>query len=184
VKQYKVACALVFNPKGDILMVRQPPLGQQKEEYWIMPGGKMEAVDQECYLTAACREVLEETGLKVTKDMGKFIYRCEYENFGDNSSVLINMHIFHADGALLPADPDGDILEAKFIPRAEAIEKIKSLPWPAVRDPLLAYLSDPEQKKNLHWRYKAMSKDKHELIYVLPVDNGNQMPTSPNSPGG
>lgn len=181
-KQYKVACALIRNSRGDILMVRQPPLGQQKEEYWIVPGGKMEDSDQGCYLTAARREVLEETGLKLADHAGEFVYRCEYDNFGEDSSVLINMHIFTGDGALLPADPDGDILEAKFIPFAEALEKIKALPWPMIRDPLLAYLADPAQQKSTHWRYKALAKDTHELIEVVNLAGNTAGPQPPSRP--
>jgi 8-oxo-dGTP diphosphatase len=54
---------LVFNNKGEVLLLRRSGTSKTNPGRWELPGGKMDA--GEAFDTALAREVLEETGLVV-----------------------------------------------------------------------------------------------------------------------
>ncbi len=54
------------------------------------------------------------------------------------------MVVFEIDawrGDVRIADPDRRILDTAFIPLSEAFAVIEALPWPHMREPLVAYLT-------------------------------------------
>jgi mutator protein MutT len=66
-KQGKVKYAdnIVWNEKGDILIIQRAKTDKSNPEKWVIPGGHVDA--GESFETAAKRELQEETGLNVTE---------------------------------------------------------------------------------------------------------------------
>lgn len=58
-----VACGVLVNDDGDVLMARRPP-GRIAAGYWEFPGGKIEP--GEAPLDALARELFEELGVRIT----------------------------------------------------------------------------------------------------------------------
>lgn len=57
----------------------------------------------------------------------------------DGSAVYV-FETEACQGEIRCEDPDGLVLQAEYVPRAEAIERLAGLPWPNMRDPIIAYL--------------------------------------------
>jgi hypothetical protein len=65
-------------------------------------------------------------------------------------------------GELRVADPDNLILGARFLRRAEAIEKLERLPWRTMREPIVAYLRG-EAGRGAVWLYRGQPDGAEEL---------------------
>lgn len=74
-------------------------------------------------------------------------------------------------GELRVADPDNLILGACFLRRAQAIEKLERLPWPTMREPILAYLRG-EAGRGTVWLYREQPDGANEL--VARIDGARQ----------
>lgn len=103
---------------------------------YTLPGGVVER--GESTLDALSREVLEETGLKVT-GVGHLAYAVHVEDVRRNDRAVSFAFLAQYDGLLNPDDPDGFIVEARFVPVEEVAEIIPSAP---LREPLVNYLRD------------------------------------------
>ncbi len=103
---------------------------------YTLPGGVVER--GESTLDALSREVLEETGLIVTR-VRHLAYAVHVEDTRRNDRAISFAFLAEYDGLLNPADPDGFIVEARFVPVSE-IETI--VPIAPLREPLVAYLKD------------------------------------------
>jgi ADP-ribose pyrophosphatase YjhB (NUDIX family) len=124
---------------GDVLMVRQAGPGEQP--YWSLPGGRVEP--NEPLLEALAREIVEETGVRIAHsellcvkqvlmpgsevDMLVFMFTCEPASPGSTTE---------------PQDPDGFVLEAAYLPVAEAISHLETLFGP--NEPSVAHLTGLE----------------------------------------
>jgi 8-oxo-dGTP diphosphatase len=133
-----VAAAIVR--RGDtLLMVRHGATGE--DPYWSVPGGVVE--DGELVTEALAREVKEETGLQLV-DPGRvaFIVQIDnrqpvqlHESRGPGSGYLATVWTFEGGafrGEVLPSDPDELVLEARFLPLAEAISHLDRISWHAL----------------------------------------------------
>lgn len=114
--------------RGDaILLVHERTLGGEGPDQWVLPGGRLEP--GELLDAAVRREVEEETGLKVTS-VGSLAFGSQHYALGRDQPLLFLA--FHAavdavpDGPFHPNDPDGLILEARFVPISEAIPLVLS----------------------------------------------------------
>ena len=120
-------------------------LGKRGGIEWTPPGG---VIDRgESPIDALGREVLEETGLKVST-WSELIYGVTV-NFLEQNMAL-EVEVFEAidwTGSLLINDPDGIVEVAEFFSPKISETILRDSPvW--VRDPVLAYLNDeiPSEK--------------------------------------
>jgi 8-oxo-dGTP diphosphatase len=117
----------VVQRDGAVLLVHEHTLGGEGPDQWVLPGGRVEP--GELLDAAVKREVEEETGLKVTS-VGPLAFGSQHYAPGHRQPLLFLA--FHAEIADLngdrfrPDDPDDLIMEARFVPVAEAIELVLS----------------------------------------------------------
>lgn len=129
--------AAVLRRGDDVLLVQQQG-PDDPEPLWALPGGVIEP--GELPTEAMVREVREETGLTV-RDPGRLLY----VNVGVNPDGTMQRTVFVFavaawHGEIACADPDNFVEAAGFFPVVEAIAKLERLPWPTMRDPIVAHL--------------------------------------------
>jgi len=114
--------------RGDtVLLVHEQTLGGEGPDQWVLPGGRLEA--GELLDAAVKREVEEETGLTVAS-VGSLAFGTQHYAPGRDQPLLFLA--FHVElepvqaVEFLPDDPDGLIIEARFVPTAEAIDLVLS----------------------------------------------------------
>jgi 8-oxo-dGTP diphosphatase len=85
--------------------------------------------------------VVEETGLRVGSWRGP-LYEIEANAPGLGWSLRVEAHLaMDVSGELEPADPDGIVVDACYVPCADCDERlVDSHPW--VREPLSAWLTE------------------------------------------
>ena len=131
----------VIRRGSSVLLVRQQGPGDS-EEGWCLPGGVVEPGED---LDAALRrEVLEETGLEVAEIRG-IAWVCAVtwrsaDEYGEGFAFVFD--VTDAGGEPGANDPDGIVREAAFVDTPLAIDRLRSLPWPRMRDPAIAYLEE------------------------------------------
>lgn len=139
-REFVVAAAILLDKMGRVLLVGNDWQGFGNVRY-TLPGGVVER--GESTLHALVREVKEETGLKITA-IRHLAYAVHVEDIKRNDRAVSFAFLAEYDGLLNPRDPDGFIVEARFVPVAEIAELI---PIPPIREPLIAYLRDHEPGK-------------------------------------
>lgn len=105
---------------------------------WSTPGGVIDA--GESLTEGLTREVLEETGIRVTDWSGPiYEVRAEAPELGWRLRAEVHLAVSYA-GELVVADPDGIVVDACFTPRGGCPDLLAAAPrW--VREPLLDWLS-------------------------------------------
>jgi 8-oxo-dGTP diphosphatase len=146
-KTYIVVAALLRR-ENELLLVRQQGPNDTTPS-WSLPGGRVEP--GELLTEALIREVREETGLEILSP-GELVYVVHLLE-GDAQSLVFVFEAANWTGEIRCADPDQFILDACFLPLAEAIEKLGHSPWPAMREPILAYLRETV-KRGVVWLYR------------------------------
>ena len=134
-REFVVAAAILLDRQGRVLLVGNDWQGYGKVR-WTLPGGVVER--GESTIDALGREVLEETGLSITRVHG-LAYSVHVEDQRRNDRAISFAFVAEYDGLLNPRDPDGFIVEARFVP-AEEVRAI--VPLPPLRDPLVDFLTD------------------------------------------
>ena len=126
-------------PRGaGILMVAEGAVGDTNVT-WMLPGGRVEA--GESLETALAREIREETGLMVT---GTPVLAFSVEIVAEMDDLVGAWRAVtfacRAEGEVAPADPDGLILEAEWVPIEDAITRLEAVEW-YDSGPLRAFLA-------------------------------------------
>lgn len=113
-----------------ILLVHERTLHREGPDQWVLPGGRVEP--GELLDEAVKREVEEETGLRVTS-VGSLAFGTQHYAPGRDQPLIFLAFKVDVDveatpeGPFQPDDPDGLILEARFVPIAEAVELVLSV---------------------------------------------------------
>ncbi|MFI6290320.1 NUDIX hydrolase [Nonomuraea sp. NPDC050790] len=133
-----LAVSAVVRGDGEVLMVRQRNAGDP-HPIWGLPGGMVE--DGELSDRAAVREVAEECGLKV----GPPTRLLAVVQFPVPATLTALYFAFERPSGpdLVPADPDGDVLEAAWVPVGEAVARLADFPLAVMREPATACLREP-----------------------------------------
>ena len=134
-REFVVAAAILLDARGRVLLVGNDWQGYGNVR-WTLPGGVVER--GESTLDALSREVREETGLEITS-IDHLAYAVHVEDQRRNDRAVSFAFLARYDGLLHPRDPDGFIVEARFVP-AEEVAQI--IPLAPLRQPLIDYLRD------------------------------------------
>lgn len=134
-REFVVAAAILRDRAGRILLVGNDWQGYGNVRH-TLPGGTVER--GESTLDALSREVKEETGLQITK-IYHLAYSVHVEDVKRNDRAISFAFLADYTGLLNPKDPDGFIVEARFVP-IELIPEI--VPLAPIQEPLVKYLED------------------------------------------
>jgi mutator protein MutT len=98
---------IIFNKKGEILIVQRSPACDTYPEYWCLPGGGADKGEtaEEC----AVREVREETNLKIKPDDLTYFYTITRET--DQDIVFFIAEKYKGDVKL-----DWESMDSKWLP--------------------------------------------------------------------
>lgn len=108
---------------GEVLLVHEHTLGGTGQDQWVLPGGRVEP--GELFDAAVKREVREETGYTVTS-VGSLAFGIQqYVPAYANPLLWLVFNVeLSDDEPSEPSDPDELIIEARFVPIAEAVELV------------------------------------------------------------
>lgn len=115
--------AAVIQRDGQICLVEQKGPGDAVSA-WMLPGGRVE--EGEGVLAALGREVREETGLIVTETAHLAFLVEVVTAAGTYTAMTFRCE---ATGDLGPADPDGFVLSAQFLPVDESLRRLALVEW-------------------------------------------------------
>ncbi len=110
---------------GAVLLVHEHTLGGEGPDQWVLPGGRVEP--GELLDAAVKRELEEETGMTVSA-VGPLAFGSQHYSPGRDQPLLFlafHVELEASDGDRFePNDPDGLIIEARFVPVADAIDLV------------------------------------------------------------
>jgi 8-oxo-dGTP diphosphatase len=156
----------ILRRDSEILLVEQ--MWDAPLPVWALPGGAVEP--GEIVTEALVREFREETGLTV-EEIGPLAYFSEVDDgFERHHGLVFAFEIARWSGSIAIDDPDDLVTRAAFMPIAEALKRIESVPWRAVKEPAAAYLRE-EAGPGTVWMYRRdpSSPDEH---LIGRVDSG------------
>jgi 8-oxo-dGTP diphosphatase len=174
-QKHDVVAALLWERDNLLLVQEQGP--DEVEPKWALPGGIVEA--GELLTEALVREVGEETGLKVVQ-IGRLLYIAQFHNSVGAIRPGMALHdpgyiavafAFEVNawrGEISSADPDGFILDARFVPRAEAAVLLGRAPLRVMREPIVAYLRG-ETSPGATWFYRRQPNGSDALVHRTGV---------------
>jgi 8-oxo-dGTP diphosphatase len=136
VREWLVGGALIESDDGLLLVCNRRRNGRCD---WTPPGGVIDP--GEGLLEGLGREVLEETGLLVTRWEGP-VYSIEAEAPGLGWHLRVEVHRATAYGGdLVVDDPDGIVVDARFVAPGDCESQLgDGHPW--VREPLVEWLAE------------------------------------------
>lgn len=120
-----------------VLMVHQH---NSRGDMWTLPGGKVDPGEN--FEEAAIRECQEETAIALTQPLvDGLICVSLVEAQCPEIHLIRTIFVAHIEGAAprpIVGDVGGEVTDAEFKPRAEAVELLASMPVPAQREPFVA----------------------------------------------
>ena len=158
-REWVVASGLIEGPDGLLLVQNRRRDGGHD---WSPPGGVVEVADGESVVDGLTREVEEETGLTVTAWEGP-IYEVEAEALGMGWRLRIEVHrALEWNGDLRMEDPDGIVVDARFVHVDRCIEHLGSA-WPLLLEPLGAWLEERHTDPR-SYRYRLEGEDRATMV--------------------
>lgn len=117
----------VVRRADEVLLVHEHTLGGEGPDQWVLPGGRLEP--GELLDAAVRREIEEETGL-TARSVGSLAFASQHYAPGRSQPLLFlafNAEVEPGQDDLLePNDPDGLIIESRFVSVPEAIDLVLS----------------------------------------------------------
>ncbi len=175
---YQIVAGIVRS-SNEILLVEQQGPGDPTSA-WALPGGRAEP--GELVHETLAREIAEETGIVVCK-VGRLAYVAQFDNPNSEAiigtgmpgnSYLATTFVFEIRdwrGDLKSADPDHFVLQARFLPIAEAIHKLgTTLLFRVMREPIVAYLRG-EVSAGALWFYRRQPDGEDRLLTQLNTED-------------
>jgi 8-oxo-dGTP pyrophosphatase MutT (NUDIX family) len=165
--EWTVAGGLIETDAG-VLLVRNVRRGGFED--WSTPGGVIDAEDADL-LAGLTREVEEETGLLVSEWSGPlYEVRAHAPDMGWRMRCEVHQAVAF-DGEVLVDDPDGIVVEARFVPPHECDEHLLSCaPW--VREPLSEWLRErwaPHDQRGFDYEVSGTSRDSMRVVRGAPT---------------
>jgi 8-oxo-dGTP diphosphatase len=165
--EWTVAGGLIETDAG-VLLVRNVRRGGFED--WSTPGGVIDADDANL-LAGLTREVAEETGLVVSEWSGPlYEVRAHAPDMGWRMRCEVHLAV-EFDGELRVDDPDGIVVEARFVPPHECDEHLLSCaPW--VREPLSEWLHErwqPHDRRGFDYEVSGSSRDSMRVVRGAPT---------------
>ena len=131
-------CVGLLERDGRILLVANA-YPNHTQLLWNLPGGRQDR-HETCAQTVV-RELREETSLDVR--VGALAYVAESFDMTTNTQFTAFCFTIEADGEASVPPGDAHVRECRWVPRAELASILRVR---VVREPLVAYLSDPSQQ--------------------------------------
>lgn len=116
--------AAISRRDEEVALVRQAAAGEQP--WWSVPGGRVE--DGELRDESLAREVLEETGLALIGPP-RLAFVIQVDDRANREHATGWTFEAQWSGELRPNDPDGYVVEAAFVPLAEAVRRLEQIAW-------------------------------------------------------
>jgi 8-oxo-dGTP pyrophosphatase MutT (NUDIX family) len=160
--EWTVAGALIETDAG-VLLVRNVRRGGLED--WSTPGGVIDAHDADL-LAGLTREVEEETGLVVSEWLGPlYEVRAYAPDMGWRMRCEVHLAV-KFEGELRVDDPDGIVVEARFVPPHECHQHLVSgAPW--VHEPLTAWLRErwePQAGRGFDYQVNGTTRDSMRVV--------------------
>jgi 8-oxo-dGTP diphosphatase len=124
VRELHIVAAIVRRD-DDVLMVRQA--GPGETPFWSIPGGRAEP--GEFVTDALVRELAEETGISAL-ELGPVAFIAQVDDRrGGWFATVWTWVVARWQGKVAPQDPDGFVLDAAWVPRPKAVERLEQISW-------------------------------------------------------
>ena len=160
--EWTVAGGLIETDAG-VLLVRNVRRGVFED--WSTPGGVIDAHDADL-LAGLTREVAEETGLVVREWLGPlYEVRAHAPDMGWRMRCEVHLAVAF-EGEITVDDPDGIVVEARFVPPHQCDEHLASCaPW--VREPLSEWLRErwePRAARGFDYEVNGTTRDSMRVV--------------------
>ena len=162
--EWTVAGGLIETDAG-VLLVRNVRRGGFED--WSTPGGVIDAHDTDL-LAGLSREVAEETGLVVREWLGPlYEVRAHAPDMGWRMRCEVHLAVGF-EGEITIDDPDGIVVEARFVPPHQCDEHLASCaPW--VREPLADWIDQrwgPDDARSYTYDVFGANRDDLRVVRV------------------